>query len=45
MSFRQKSRRATRPVRHEGARTARLMIGLFLVLGTLFLAAYTAATS
>ncbi|MFF5081156.1 hypothetical protein ACFY36_29240 [Actinoplanes sp. NPDC000266] len=44
MPSRRKPRPAARPVRHEGARTTRLIVGLVLVLGTLFLAAYTAAS-
>ncbi|MEU8813803.1 hypothetical protein [Actinoplanes sp. NPDC048796] len=38
------SRQRSRPVRRESASTARLIVGLLLVLGTLFLAAYTVAT-
>ncbi|XVU23959.1 hypothetical protein ACQPZJ_43110 [Actinoplanes sp. CA-054009] len=45
MPARRKSRPTARPARHEGARTTRLIVGVILVLGTLFLAAYTAATS
>jgi hypothetical protein len=42
MSFRQKARRITRPVRREGPHHAKLAIGLLLILGTLFLFAFTA---